>query len=153
MAEKLLESKVNAAFKRATNGQGDSAARTGFVPIFAMSAGIAAGGGPASPLAITALDEIGVDLADHESCAVSEKEIDSADLILAMTRGHLQAIMSKWPCAAKRALLLHPDGQDVSDPYGGPLSMYRDAAQKISTYLDVWLERFSSMPLPKWVED
>lgn len=143
MAEKLLESKVK---PEATDA-------SVFAPIFAMSAGIAAGGGPASPMAIAVLQEMGLDLRNHESCAISEKEIESADLILAMTRNHLQAIMAKWPAAAKKAVLLHPNGEDVSDPYGGPISMYRDSAQKISSYLDVWVERFSSMPLPKWLED
>lgn len=152
MAEKLLESKVNSKDKPQTGANVRKDVPGRFVPILAMSAGISAGGGPASPLAITVLGEMGLDLKNHESCAISEKEIESADLILAMTRNHLQAIISRWPTAAKKALLLHPDGEDVSDPYGGPVSMYRDSAQKISSYLDVWVQRFSSMPLPKWLE-
>ncbi len=70
-----------------------------------------------------------------------------------MTRSHLQAIISRWPGVAGKTHLLNPDGFDVSDPFGGPVSVYRDCAMRISEYLDSWIDRLSSMPLPQWLED
>ncbi len=154
MAERLLEAKVAEKFKNLQEPNLQNGKRyEAFGPILAISAGISAGGGPASPQAVAALQEMGIDLSDHLSCPVTEKEIESADLILTMTRSHLQAIISRWPDAAGKAFLLNPDGYDVNDPFGGPVSIYRDCALRINDYLDHWIDRLSSMPLPRWLED
>jgi protein-tyrosine-phosphatase/tRNA A37 threonylcarbamoyladenosine synthetase subunit TsaC/SUA5/YrdC len=142
MAEKLLESKIQSAFV--------GKAEDSYVPVVVISAGISAGGGPASPQAVAAMSERGLSLDEHQSCAVSEKEIDSADLILTMTRNHLQVIISRWPQSSKRAHLLSPEGIDVSDPFGGPVAVYREVAKQIDEYLDSWVEKLLLMPLAKW---
>lgn len=154
MAERLLETKVNNKLSSLSSKNSVNAKRyEAFSPILAMSAGISAGGGPASPQAISAMQEFGVDLSDHQSSPVTGKEIESADLILTMTRSHLQTIITRWPNAAGKVFMLNPDGNDVGDPFGGPVSIYRDCALRINDYLDHWIDKLTSMPLPRWLED
>ena len=157
MAEKLLEQKLQqrlASLNKADSSTGGKHTDDlPFSPIVALSAGIAsAGNGPASPQAVTAMSDIGLDLTQHQSCAVTEKEIDTADLILAMTRGHMQAIISRWPTAADKTFLLSGNGQDVIDPFGGPVEVYRDCAKILNQYLDTWLDQLFESPLPYWSE-
>ncbi len=112
-----------------------------------MSAGLAAlAGGPASPEAVAVMQERGLSLAEHASQPISERLVRQADLILAMTRGHREALISQWPSAAKRVHLLCHDGADVADPVGGTLDQYRRCADQIAQQLAPWLERLPVQP-------
>ncbi len=152
MAETLMQAKLLKRIKELNGLSPSASSHDFFVPIVALSAGIASGGGPASPQAIEAMSEYGLDLTNHQSCAVTEKEIESADVILAMTRSHRQAIISRWPGVADKTHLLSGNGEDVSDPFGGPVQLYRECAEKIDDYLDRWIERLLRSPLPSWTE-
>jgi protein-tyrosine-phosphatase len=57
-------------------------------------------------------------------------------MIWAMTRAHRQAILAQWPDASGRVHLLSMDGQDVSDPIGGPVEQYRRCAEQIKAELE-----------------
>ena len=107
-----------------------------------LSAGLSAmAGGPASPEAVEGMHERGLNLADHASQPISERLVQQADLILAMTRGHREAIVSQWPWAAPRVRLVCHDGSDVADPVGGTLDQYRRCAEQIDQQLERWLEQ------------
>jgi protein-tyrosine phosphatase len=87
------------------------------------------------------MHERGLNLADHASQPISERLVQQADLILAMTRGHREAIVSQWPWAAPRVRLVCHDGSDVADPVGGTLDQYRRCAEQIDQQLERWLEQ------------
>ncbi|REJ66438.1 MAG: threonylcarbamoyl-AMP synthase [Planctomycetota bacterium] len=109
--------------------------------VIVMSAGIASGpGGAPSPHAVEVMKSMGLDLSDHRSQPVREQLVRHADLILTMTRGHHEAIVSKWPEAAGRTHLLCRDGGDVADPIGGPVELYRACAQQMATELSHWID-------------
>ncbi|MFV1964229.1 MAG: L-threonylcarbamoyladenylate synthase [Pirellulaceae bacterium] len=110
--------------------------------IMVMSAGIAAmSGGRASSEAVEVMREMGTDISAHESQPLGERLVRFADLVLTMTRGHRDAILSQWPRAAARMALLCHDHRDVSDPIGGSLERYHRCAQQIDREIERWLDQ------------
>lgn len=104
--------------------------------VIVMSAGVAAfAGGQASPEAIAVMEEKGISIAQHESQPLSDQLVRHADLILTMTQSHRQTVVQRWPDAACRTKLLRFDGQDVSDPIGGPHDVYRRCADQMGESL------------------
>jgi protein-tyrosine phosphatase len=107
--------------------------------VVAMSAGMAAMmGSRASIEAVAVLKRMGLDLSAHESQPLTEQLVRHADLILAMTRSHRQAIVSEWPDAAERVQLLCRNGADVPDPIGGPPEMYERCAAQLKVEVTEW---------------
>ena len=71
------------------------------------SAGTLAWGGVATGHARAVLDEHhGLDLSEHRSRQLSGELVDDADLVLAMTRNHLGAVVARDPAALRRTFLL-----------------------------------------------
>jgi protein-tyrosine phosphatase len=109
--------------------------------IVVMSAGIsAAPGGRAAAEAIQTLHSRGLDLSQHESQPLSDRLVRFADVVIAMTRSHREAILSHWPDAESRVHLISRGRGDVSDPIGGPLELYRRCAEQLDAYLDDWID-------------
>jgi protein-tyrosine phosphatase len=105
------------------------------------SAGISAiMGGRPSPEAVAVMARMGVDLSEHESQPLTGHLVHRADLIIAMTRAHRNAILAEWPEAAERTKLLCRDWSDVPDPIGGPPEQYERCAQQIRAALECWLD-------------
>lgn len=108
-----------------------------------LSAGVsAAGGWPASPESCAVAAEFGADLSGHASRPVNPQLLLAADDVIAMTRGHLHALASRYPGAGPAARLLCGD-DDLDDPIGAGLDVYRACARTVATHL----ERL----LPEWV--
>ncbi|HSG27570.1 MAG TPA: low molecular weight protein arginine phosphatase [Candidatus Krumholzibacterium sp.] len=101
------------------------------------SAGIfASRGAPATESAVEALSETGVDIRGHRSTQVSSGLVAKADLIVAMTEAHAAHIISAWPDAHDRLIVLGAldrgrDDPDIRDPIGGGSTIYRDARDEI----------------------
>ncbi|HTN74033.1 MAG TPA: Sua5/YciO/YrdC/YwlC family protein [Pirellulaceae bacterium] len=109
--------------------------------VIIMSAGIAAmAGGRAAAEAITAMSERGLELGKHESQPLTERLVRYADLVLAMTRGHREAILAQWPDAAGRVELVSRERTDIADPIGGPAELYRRCADQIEAHLAKWVD-------------
>lgn len=95
------------------------------------SAGVCAGNGlPASPCAVKALRELGMDLSAHRSRRLTPHMIRSADLIVVMTAGHQHAVQSLVPESEGKVFLLKSFGvaqcaADIYDPVGESLDVYR----------------------------
>jgi protein-tyrosine phosphatase len=107
--------------------------------VVVLSAGIAAmAGGRAAGEAVEVLRAIGADLSKHETQPLTEQLIHDADLVLAMTRSHRQAVLAEWPASAERVKLVCHDGSDVPDPVGGPLEQYRRCAAQLKPDLERW---------------
>lgn len=110
--------------------------------VLVASAGIAAAPGCApSAEAVVVMEEKSLDLATHASQPLTEKLVRHADVILTLTNGHRQAILRRWPDAASRTQTLRPDGGDISDPIGGPVTIYRECAEQIESALRERIEQ------------
>ena len=102
----------------------------------AESAGVACGdGSPASPEAIEAMGEIGIDITPHRSRKLTRLFVDEAAMILAMTEGHRREIVRRFPEAEKKTFLVHEFGlggaRDVADPFGLPVTAYRHTRDEL----------------------
>ena len=93
---------------------------------------------PASENAVEAAKNWDVDISGHRSRPLTRNLIEGADLILAMTQGHVDQIVKLSPPARDRTYLLKafpkpysPSQEEVRDPIGGPLEMYNQ------TYLEL----------------
>jgi glycine hydroxymethyltransferase len=102
-----------------------------------LSAGVSTyPGQPPSAHAVEVLEELGIDISQHRSRPISEKVIDEADWIVAMTRSHLDSIIYLFPRAAEKVYLLREfepgaASLDVADPIGMGLEAYRAAREII----------------------
>jgi protein-tyrosine phosphatase len=56
--------------------------------------------------AVTVMHEIGLDVSAHENCQVTGAMVERADLVLGMTRQHVNFVTSRWPDAAERTFLV-----------------------------------------------
>jgi protein-tyrosine-phosphatase len=99
-----------------------------------VSAGLQADEGqPASPYAREVAQGRGVSLAGHRSQGFLDAPVEEADYLIALTRGHREVIRA-WT-NAPGVRLLRGDGQDVSDPYGGPREVYEACAEEIEQHV------------------
>lgn len=100
-------------------------------------------GAPATPQAIEALAQLGIDITEHRSTGLTREMVDSAHVILAMTHGHLETIRNCSPQAAARAALIAGD-RDVEDPIGGSLERYVQCRDQIANSLRSCLTEITS---------
>ena len=96
-----------------------------------LSAGTAAiPGEPAADHAITVLEEKGIDLKEHKSQALTEDMIREAELILAMTDRHREAVLVMVHEAEGIIRVLA-----MEDPFGLSLDVYRECAAQLEKQL------------------
>jgi L-threonylcarbamoyladenylate synthase len=97
-----------------------------------LSAGLAAMmGREASPEAVLVASEYGADLSSHQSQPLSADLLARADYLFTMTNSHLRALLPFCQDWSPRPRLLAGNGQDVPDPMGAELQVYRECAQQI----------------------
>lgn len=110
-----------------------------------LSAGVAASHGmPAASHAIDVVRARGGALHQHASRPITRELIRQADLIVAMTNDHLDALLDQAPDCAPRARLLHPEGGDVADPVGSDRDTYLRTAYAIEQYLGHLLDELGA---------
>jgi protein-tyrosine phosphatase len=106
-------------------------------------------GAPASPEAVEAMREVGVDLRPHRSQGVLLEHVEWADLIVAMTHAHLMELASMFPRALTPRFVLRAfeagpdpdrDAPDLADPIGKPLRFYRGQVPVIVRCVDHLIE-------------
>jgi protein-tyrosine-phosphatase len=99
------------------------------------SAGLAAfPGETASGAAVEAMAWMGVDMSDYRAALLTRELMQDADLILTMTRGHLDQVKMKFPGHSGKAFTLAEfagSGSDIADPIGQPLDVYRQCARRL----------------------
>ena len=103
------------------------------------SAGIAAfTGSPASENSVAELQEIGIDLSNFRSTSITAliPRLDEFDLFVPMTYSHAVALLQLG--VEKKKIYLF--NTDVSDPYGGDLSVYRATRDELLKQLDILAE-------------
>jgi protein-tyrosine phosphatase len=109
-----------------------------------LSAGVATYGGmPATPESIDAAAELGADLGPHRSRPVNPQLLAATDEVVAMTRGHAEALATRFPGTGPGIKLLCGEDADLDDPIGSGLDVYRECARTILRHL----ERL----IPQWV--
>ncbi len=80
---------------------------------------------PATPNAIQAMSETGIDISAHRSKTITAEDINNYDLIIAMTESHAEFVKLLGADASKIRIL------GVSDPFGGDLDEYRKCRDEI----------------------
>lgn len=110
-------------------------------------------GVPASAEAILSMQEIGVDLRRHRSRGLSEEILHGADLVIAMTHAHLWELATSFPGQSGRRFLIRAfeagpepeaNAEDLEDPVGGPLGVFREQRETITRAVDhllAWIAR------------
>ena len=98
----------------------------------------ASSGAPASPNAVRALAERGIDLADHASSPALPEVIETLDVLYCMTHAHRSALGLLLPPGRDGHLrLFDPEERDIPDPVGGTMADYRRCAQHIAECIEV----------------
>jgi len=94
----------------------------------------------ASPLALQAMKDLGLDISAHRSHHLTSQDIEGASLIIVMTQDHKEALFVEFPQAREKAYLLSElvdERYDIDDPSGsGSLELHRTCAQEIKKLLE-----------------
>jgi len=137
MAERLLDRQIEKA--------GDAQR------VRVTSAGTWATSDETSPAAAQqVLLEDGLDLSTHRSRALTQQDIDNADLILVMTRAHKRDILSRFVRAEDKLWLLSEMAgkrHGVADPYGGSVDRYRETKEELESLLAQGYQRIVDLAL------
>lgn len=103
------------------------------------SAGVFAGSAPISQNAGAVLEEQGIRF-DHISKPLLQEDLEWADIILTMTVSHKQLVRQQHPHVSERLFTLKEyvagHAADVSDPYGGPYSVYQETFLELRELID-----------------
>ena len=130
------------------------------VQVSVSSAGVQAHQLPVDPEAVAVMAEQGLDIAAHQPQLMDRAMLDSADLVITMTRDHLRIVATTIPGVFRRAFtarelarkltrhehldldalnegrsardLMGDDAaDDIADPYGKSLQLHRFCAEEI----------------------
>ena len=117
------------------------------VEVAVSSAGTGAwDGAPASEGAYLVGLERGLDLSGHRARLLTRELVDEADLILTMARHH-RARVDELGGEGKVFVLGEYAGKgddEVSDPFGGDLAVYRDTAHELEALADAVADRLAA---------
>ena len=106
--------------------------------ITAESAGLYAGGSPASDYAQAVMKEMDMDITSHVSQQVTKELLEEADLVLTMTNAHKQMLDTLFPQSENKVFALKQwagENGDISDPFGGDIEEYRRCRDEIHQML------------------
>lgn len=98
----------------------------------------AVNGQPASYNAELAMQELGLDLSQHQAQRVTRELLAGFSLVLVMERNHKEALRIEFPEFKNRIYLLSEmidQYFDVADPYGSDLADYRATARELAGIL------------------
>ena len=104
-----------------------------------LSAGIGAiDGQPPTSHSVTAMRELGIDISNQRSRALTGELVRQADYIFGMTHAHVDTISLLYPAAADKTFLLRefddavpPYEKDIADPIGCPYDVYVHCREQI----------------------
>jgi protein-tyrosine-phosphatase len=113
--------------------------------IAVRSAGVAAfhGDGP-TDTAVQAAAEFGADLSAHRSKPVSPELLADATDVVTMTRTHAAMLAYRFPGVGPEPVLLCGPDEDLPDPIGGDIEIYRACAlvieRRLGQLAEGWLK-------------
>jgi len=87
---------------------------------------------------VLVLGERDIDATRHRARVLDRDIVESADLVLCMTRAHVDAVLNLVPGARGKTFLLTeicPDREpdEIDDPFGGTLDCYRECFKVIES--------------------
>lgn len=111
-----------------------------------LSAGIFTSEGmPASSHAIEALLLDGIDISSHRTQQLSQRMIESADLIITMTRKQCEELRDRFPDKKENIYTLghlaEDYDKDVSDPFGMDFQSYINTSRQLKELLQGIFEK------------
>lgn len=115
-----------------------------------QSAGLAAMEGfPVDPAAERTLLAHGISASDHMARQINSAILDSAELVLAMEKRHVAALLALSPALRGRVFLLSrwSGGSDIADPYGRSKEKFDLAYTLMDAAIDEWKSRLT-VPRP-----
>ena len=105
-------------------------------------------GRPASGHAVQEMAQRGIELQGHRSRNVTREMVAEADLVLAMTRSHVDALRAAFPEHAHKLYLFSEmigQAYDINDPYGGTRLEYSYTAKELEQLIDAGYERIVAL--------
>lgn len=100
--------------------------------ITVISRGLASDGSPVSLNSKTAMAEVGIDISDHISRQITDRDIKNADKIICLSPSHKAVLLSAGVPQEKLYIL----GNGISDPFGGDITVYRRCRDEIFAAID-----------------
>ncbi|MBE3519419.1 MAG: threonylcarbamoyl-AMP synthase [Firmicutes bacterium] len=110
---------------------------------------------PAAREAQAVMKKRGVDMSGHVSMPLLPSDVESSDIIVAMTKAHKEAILSRFPTAQGKTFTLQElAGEvvpgDVPDPLGRGEQAYEETAALLEKALELVVPKLLTHPaLPK----
>ena len=95
---------------------------------------VAAPGAPADPRMVALAAEKGLKLGRHHARPVDEALLAASSRIWVMEARHRHLLLDRWSERPERVALLHPDAEDVPDPYFGSKAGVRDIFEALDLY-------------------
>lgn len=93
-----------------------------------------------------ALAEKGI-VIDHAAQQVNDTLVDWADIVVTMTENHKQIVLGYYPSVEKKLDTLYglTEGvsKDISDPFGGSLSIYKETLEEMEKLVQTLLKKHS----------
>lgn len=114
------------------------------ISVCVSSAGIYADRAPISENAVEVLKEIGVDAEGYSSRQLTREMVEDADLVLTMTEQQRQMINMAVPKSSGKVYTLSSfvgGSEDVLDPFGGDLSVYRACRDHLMGFIERVLDK------------
>jgi protein arginine phosphatase len=102
---------------------------------------------PASGNAVIAMAQRGIDLSKHRGRTITRQMVESADVIMAMTRDHREAMLSEFPDQRAKIHLMSELKDrvfDIGDPYGGTLIEYESCARQLEQLIDAGYDKIKT---------
>ncbi len=117
--------------------------KEGLTDITVRSAGVMTNDGMSpTPQAITAMQEIGIDISEHLSRQVTPEIVDWTDVFVALTTEH--GVTLAFYHAADPEKIVVP-GAGIADPYGYPLPAYRDCRDELLETLPTLMQDIKAL--------
>ena len=94
---------------------------------------------PASQFGVQVLaKDFGLDLSQHRSALITEKELNNAVAIVCVTRSHVEYLRSQFPSVNTKKLFTLRN--NVSDPWHATLEVYRSCAYEMKPLVEEVME-------------
>ena len=113
------------------------------LPYVAMSAGIYTDGSAYSKNSVEVMRELEIDISNGHSKQITAEMVNDAHIILTMTKAHKDTLVSVFGCSDKIKTIAEFAGtsDDIIDPYGGDVALYRICRDKIKVLVSKIIEK------------